>query len=320
MPNESNENPAAKMDQPEMNFTREECFAILGIPADSGEDAVKQRYGALLRQYKRRVDEKGTTYEDLAYYNRITRAYDLIMGFSHDYTDDNPTSPVPLKVRRAWGKWCTVFGQYRVAFLLVAVLLCMAIVFIVQIRSNRKEDLVLKFVGAYYSENEKLLMQELNERSETFDSVQFSFFTVTTGTDILDNTAKTQATAFLSQLMAGSLDVILIDKESFDVYVEESAFLPLDGYLDEYYAETGKRPGGLYQYAGEADGEDPASAERVTYGIEVSGSAFLDGLPLNWLYDASKGQEKTMIFAICRTSKRPEMAWSFGKELLQKIG
>jgi hypothetical protein len=38
-----------------------------------------------------------------------------------------------------------------------------------------------------------------------------------------------------------------------------------------------------------------------------------------WLYDEPSGQSKSMIFAICRTSKRQDVAWNFGKELFESI-
>lgn len=271
----------------------------------------------LLRQYKRRVDEKGTTYEDLEYYNHITKAYDTIMGFSHDYSDDNPTSPIPYKVRKAWGKWCTVFDQYKLAFLMAAVILCLGVMFVIQTGKNGEEDIAVKFVGAYMADDEKRLVENLNARAGSFDNVQLSFFSVTTATDEFDSAAKTQATAFLSQLMAGAVDVVLIDKESFDVYVTQTAFLKLDDYIEAYYKKTGDS-GKLRIFEYESEEENGVSVEHGIYGIEVSDSAFFNDLGLKWLYDEEKGQEKTMIFTICRTSKRADTAWSFGEELIKR--
>ena len=51
-------------------------YEILGIPEDSDKKIVKDRYDLLIKQYKYKTDEYGTTNEDLTYYNSITEAYD----------------------------------------------------------------------------------------------------------------------------------------------------------------------------------------------------------------------------------------------------
>ena len=46
-------------------------YEILGIPEDSDKKIVKDRYDLLIRQYKYKTDEYGTTNEDLTYYNSV---------------------------------------------------------------------------------------------------------------------------------------------------------------------------------------------------------------------------------------------------------
>ena len=96
--------------------------------------------------------------------------------------------------------------------------------------------LTIKFVGAYGAKSENALKDHIDKKSEAVDNVQLSFYTVTTGTSF-DQSSQSQATAFLSQLMAGSLDVVLIDKESFDVYVSQKAFKDIQFFIKEYFCE-----------------------------------------------------------------------------------
>ena len=313
---QNSESGAAEVRQCEQ-LTREQCLEILGLPENADDNAVKQRYGGLLRQYKRRVDEKGTTYEDLEYYKHITTAYDTIMGFTHDFGDDNPTSPIPYKFRRKWGKLLTFAEQYSLLLIMGAVVICLGIMFVIQATNNKEEDIAIKFVGAYGSLEQQVITEKLNESAESFDNAQVSFFTVTTSTNMLDNAAKTYATTFLSQLMAGALDVVLIDKESFDVYVTEAAFLKLDDLIADYEAEGGDLNHlELYRYGGLE--EKGYVIEEGVYGIEVTGSELINAIPeIEWMYDEEAGQEKTMIFTICRSSDSHDVAWEFGKELIE---
>ncbi len=316
------DNNAVQEVMEENAMSREECLEVLGLPANADDNAVKQRYGGLLRQYKRHVDEKGTTYDDLEYYKKITTAYDTIMGFTHDFGDDNPTSPIPYKIRRRWGKFLTVVDQYKLLIMLGVIVVFLGIMFVIQSGKNQQEDIAIKFVGAYGTLQERQTIDKLNETAQSFDNAQVSFFTVTTKTSMLDNYAKTQAEAFLSQLMAGALDVVLIDKESFDVYVADAAFLKLDDLLGKYEKEGGNVNSlRTYSYGGKND--KGIDIENGIYGIEVSEAELIKSLPeFSWMYDEEAGQEKTMIFTICRKrngERAEEVAWSFGKELIESI-
>ena len=306
----------------EKQMSREECLKVLGLPENADDNAVKQRYGALLRQYKRHVDEKGTTYDDLEYYKKITTAYDNIMGITHDFGDDNPTSPIPYKVRRKFAKFAAFVDQYKLLIVLGVLVICLGVMFVFQAMNNEEEDIAIKFVGAYGSIKEREVISTLNNDAECFDNSQVSFFTVTSQTSLLDNNAKTNASAFLSQLMAGALDVVLIDEESYEAYVEDYTFLKLDDLLAEYEAAGGKVEGlNTYHYDGKTTDKGVVVEEGI-YGIEVTDAAVIRGLSedcFSWFFDEKAGQKKTMIFTICRTSKRQEIAWKYGKELIEDI-
>ncbi|MBP5312439.1 MAG: hypothetical protein J6112_06375 [Clostridia bacterium] len=306
------------VDEPN-NMSRAESLKILGLPENASDDAVKFRYGALLRQYKKKIDEYGTTYEDLEYYKSITSAYDNVFGYSHDFTDDDPTSPIPYKYRRKYGKFLTWLEQYRLIVMLGVVIIILAVVFIVQNVGRNKVDLKVKFVGAYTQSLYENLSDQMNKKSKVFGNVQITFFTVTTDTTMLDAQARTQAEAFYSQLMAdGQLDVVLIDKESFDVYVKQYAFLPLDELIEAYGSEHGNAfLLDTYSYATYPDSEGKIVVPQGIYGVDVTSSTFFnDCTALEWLYDSAKGQEKTMIFAIARHSNAVDKSAEFLYELL----
>lgn len=295
--------------KPIKNMSREDALKVLGLPVGADDNTVRQRYGALLRTYKHRIDEKGATFEDLAYYEDISLAYDTIFGIEHSFGDDNPSSPIPYKIRRKWGKFLTVFEQYWFAFLLVLICGLLVTVFVAQRVKNGKDDLIIKFVGAYRSTPSSNVTDSINKKSEFFENTQVTFFTCTTKTMYLDSSARSAAENFEAQLMSpGQLDVVLIDKESFEIYARKGVFISLDEYVrDKVYT---------YWYKTDESGDEDRSA---ILGVDVSQTGFFDDMGFEWLYDAEKGQEKTMIFAVAANSKRPEAAVKFLGELMNEL-
>lgn len=314
-------NIRAEIDEELREYDRAECCRILGLPEDADDDAVKLRYGALLRQYKKNVDEYGATYEGLAYYNKITKAYDTVFGYSHDFSDDDPTSPIPYTIRRRFGRFATWFEQYKLAVLLVVVIVFLGVVFTVQSINKGKNDIKIKFVGAFSELPGQNVTKNLNARSEVFNNAQITFFTVTTDSSLLDPGARTGAEAFLAQLMAkGALDVVLIDKDSFDVYVQNKAFLPLDG-LYERYRESHKDSYllELYDYESPPDEKGDVLVEQGIYGIDITDTDFFDDTGLLWLYNEDAGQRKSMIFCVASKSGNLDAAYDFLVELLSHV-
>lgn len=299
-------------------YDRAECCRILGLPEDADDEAVRIRYGALLRQYKKNVDEYGSTYEGLAYYKKITKAYDTVFGYTHDFSDDDPTSPIPYKVRKKFAKFAAWFGQYKLAVILAIVIVFLGVVFVVQSVNRGRYDIKIKFVGAFAESPSQNVTKNLNSRSGVFDNAQVTFFTVTTSSSMLDVGARTGAEAFLGQLMAkGALDVILTDRESFDVYVQNKAFLRLDGFYERYRETHGESYLlELYDYGSPPDENGNVLVEQGIYGIDVTGTDFFDDTGLLWLYNSDAGQEKSMIFCVASKTGNQEAAYAFMEELL----
>jgi len=315
-----NEEKVLPEEQPEVtedSSSKDKSYRILGLEPGVPEAVVKNKYGALIRQYKQKTDEYGVTDEDADYYEKITKAYDDIMGITHDFSFYDPSSSVPYGLQKFWAKLCAFCDQYNVLLITLGILVIGAVIFTWQITKNGKEDMTLKFVGAYGAVSENTLKKQIDSKSEAVENVQISFYTVTTGTTY-DQSSQAQATAFLSQLLAGSLDVVLIDKESFDVYVAEKAFKDIQFLLDEYYAENPNAAKLETLTYSSVDGDEIVIEEGV-YGIDVTDSTFFDDTNLVWLYDEEKGQEKSMILAFCYKADKSEKAEEFAKEIFSAI-
>ncbi|NLN04136.1 MAG: hypothetical protein GX166_04860 [Clostridiaceae bacterium] len=294
-------------------------YEVLGLPEDASLEDVERKYGALIRQYKRRVDEKGQTYEDLEYYRTITKAYNEITGKNYNLEDENPTSIIPYSVRRRFEIIQAHLSQYYFAIFAAVLLLAMGTLFFLQYKDNLKTDFGIKFVGAFTVDNPTKFNEEIVNRSNVIKNPVISFFTVTTETQ-LTPAVQSQATAFLSQLMVGkNLDVILIDKESYDAYVRQGAFLALDDILIEFSDREWYDSLVLYDYKKNPDVEEGKQPEEAVYGVDVTNTSFFEGTSLEWLHDVEKGQEKVMILTIARTSKNKEKAIDFMIEILDTM-
>lgn len=292
-------------------------YRILGLAPDVSDDVVKHKYGALIRQYKQKTDEYGVTDEDAAYYEKITRAYDDIMGISHDFSFYDPSSSVPYGLQKFWAKVCAFCDQYNVLLITLGIIVVGAVIFAWQINKNGEEDLRIKFVGAYGAASENTLKKQIDAKSLAAENIQMSFYTVTTETSY-DQTSQSQATAFLAQVLSGSLDVVLIDKESFDVYVAQKSFKDIQFLLDEYYNEnpTAKKLDTITYSSAEGD---EIVIEEGVYGIDVTDTTFFEDMNLMWLYNEEKGQEKSMILAFCHKAEKSEKAEEFAKEIFKAI-
>lgn len=293
-------------------------YEILGIPEQSDKKVVKERYDLLIRQYKYKTDEYGTTNEDLSYYNNITEAYDRIMGITHDYSDPNPTSIVPYSFRKWWYKVDARLDGYKMLITGIFFILCLVGIIFYQIVSRPDYDIKLKFVGAFETGNTIQVCDSIESSLETDLNLSASFFTVIEDVTFMDNYAKNSAVQFRSQTMAGAIDVILIDVENLDVYIDDFMFLDLNDYVEKIKSnpETAHLLEGVkfYTYENKGDGDRLQSG---IYGIYVTDNPAFhqESSGLIWGY---KEERQTMIATICRMSDNHEESFEFITALLEK--
>jgi len=299
-----------------------EDYKILGLEENADREIVERKYGAMLRAFKQRTDEHGATDEDMEYYQKITQAYDNIVGTVHDFSDPNPTSPLPFKFRNFFYKLSANLDHYKFFIIGAIVLTVMGILIYLQVRDTRKNDMYIKFVGAYYAVNVSDVEAEIAEKSDVTDAPTVSFFSVTVNSSLNDSETANGSVAFRAQFVAGSIDMIFIDKDNFDVYVSQGVFLQLDDFLEENRNEPGFQ--NLTYHTYENTGEEQeysATTGNVPsgiYGIEFTegGSEYFEGTSLEWLNDSIDGQERSMILCVCRRSKTRDRALDYIKELL----
>ena len=292
------------------------CYEILGLSDNSDKERVEKKYAMLVKQYKHKTDEYGTTNEVLEYYNRITKAYNEIMGIKGDYSDTDPMNIIPYSIRRRFQKFSATIENYKMLICGILILCVIGLLTYLQLKDSFKEDINVKFVGSFssgYSETEDgYIDAQIRDKSEVVNAPLVSFFTVVEGeTSLLDSTAKNAAVQFRTEFTTGALDVIIIDKENLDVYINQLVFLKLDDFLEENKDKPGFDNLELYSY--ENSGEEKDLTESGIYAVEISNMAFFDGMNLEKRYPQER---QTMYLALARTSKRPELAEAFAVEII----
>ena len=291
-------------------------FEILGLPENASKDVVERKYGILIRQYKARTDEHGVMDEDAKYYQKITGAYNRIMGLDPNNYDDNPTSVVPYKIRRFGGKLSTLFDQYKLVLMIVVFIIAAVVIVIVQSRTVTEYDLNIKFIGSFDTLNEAEFSQKVSEKSAVSDTAAVSFYTITTESGYSPDNLSA-ATQFQSQLIYGQLDIILMDQEGWNVYKNQKAFYQLDDILKEeaYASKIGDFDTVYYERTYDQDGM-ATGPESGIYAIDITDTTFFDNMELEWFYDEKSGQQKSLYVAICGTTKNLDRAKAFLAELL----
>ncbi len=290
-------------------------YEILNLPENAPKEIVERKYGALLRAYKQKTDEYGVTNADIEYYQRITEAYDRIVGTVHDFSDPNPTSFIPYKVRRVFYKLSANLEHYKFLLLGIVMLTVLGLIAYFQFSSVENHDLNIKFVGAFSTTEQSTLIMEMNEKSETTKIPDVTFFTITEETEY-NSDAQDAALQFRMQFTSGAIDVIFIDKANFDVYKHEPAFLELSDFLDKYKDAPGFDNLTFVEYENEGNDGNPPSG---IYGIDFTarGSNYFEGTKFSWLNDYFKDRERSMIMVICRRAQNIERAQSYVAELIQ---
>lgn len=291
-------------------------YAILGLSENTDKERVEKKYAMLVKQYKHKTDEYGTTNEDLEYYNKITKAYNEIMGISADYSDPDPMNIIPYSVRKKFQKVSATFENYKMLICGVILLCVIGVLTYLQIKDSFKDDINIKFVGSFtsgYSETEDGYIDvQIADKSIVVDSPVVSYFTVVDGeTTLLDSSVKNAAVQFRTEFTTGALDLIIIDKENLDVYINQLVFLKLDDFLEANKDNPGFDNLILYNY--ENSGKKDDNTESGVYAIEISDMSFFDNMNLIKKYPEER---QTMYLALARTSKRPDIAEALAVEII----
>jgi hypothetical protein len=247
--------------------------------------------------YKQKCDA-GASESDTELFEKVTAAYYDIME-----VDVNPS---PKSQRTALGEIGAYLQQYKLFIFIAVLVVAIGCIVYFQVKDNKADDLSIKFAGAYVSADETKLIQEIDDKSSEVSSVKLTFYSISQDT-LPSQYTITQSNQFIAELSTRYLDVIIMDKDIYNAYVEIGAFLPLDDILKDAGADV-KNNLVLCDFVPQKDTDSPEGV----YGIDVSDSSFFDDMDISWIGGDSP---KVMIMAIASKSKHTEKAFNFIKEV-----
>lgn len=280
---------------------RKKALEILELQEDATKDDVSKRYGILTRKFRSvEKDERGYTIED------ITRAYNMLMGIT--YIDKNEEErqkalrenpPFLAKVFKVDPIKLENFFHYYKLHMLISIVVIVVLFF--SIRSCVTQipaDFTIICYGKIYCQDQAVVENDVKQRlpDSAAPSVQFL-------SSLAEDPQYQYASQmkFVAMIAAQEVDIVIMDKENFDIHLKQGMFLSLDDFISEIGLADESYIKGSEIVDETEDGkliEGPLHA----YGIDITDNKFIKD---NNVYAESA------ILAIVRNTEKIDRALEF---------
>jgi hypothetical protein len=269
--------------------TAEAC-KILGVSSDAGRNEIEKRYSILLKKHRMADAQGENDSAEQEEFNRITEAYNFLMGYEEPVAED-PRTPNPLLLKMGIDEKKTRnFFYYYKYHMLIGLVVLLAVVFTVKGCVERVDpDFTTVFIGEIsYADTDKLYAQIKEAVPEIKEPGFDGAFITASGDGPQDYAMLMKAAAITA---AGGTDLFIIDRTNFEKYAREGAFVSLDDIAARLGIDSSENKD--YVLKSEYD------PEPHLYGIGLSGSKELEKAGI-------RGAE--MIAAIPASTKKQETA------------
>ncbi len=265
-----------------------DAYSTLGVRENATKDEITKKYRLILRKYEQR-DENGTPLlMDKEAFDEISKAYDLLMGYEPQETKKRNSTL--LKIEN--------FIYYHKVHVLVGIfILFVAAVALSYFLGRVTYDLRVVFRGDYYYQEMKVMEDEIKNSLPDIKQPQV---TINPTVKIDASIAPGYRIKETAQLSNGDIDVLVLDKDSFDSFVKLGVLSPLDEFLSDWGIASDSSK--VYK----AKGED---GKTHVYGIDLYGNKMVMDTEI-------KGN--TFIASICQKNKNSKNTLKFMKLLLKE--
>ena len=270
----------------------------MGMKPGASKDEVKRRYDILLRRYrafKMDPDSSGVDFD----IDEVNAAYNNIMGYDIKFEDPNAGRKRPflkmMKIDPA--KWDNFWTYNRTKVIIGLLSTFFVVYFVISIINNKPADFHIKVLGDIYisEESNTNIIQTINDDIEGIENAFIDSLFFGESEDPAFNMAIIQK--IMAELAARELDIMICDKEYYENYLKQGAFMPLDDFFPAELLEENSD----YYFSGKVNEDDEIEGY---FGIDVSGYGFFaDFIPLD--------EEKVLIFSIVINTKRIDVVKEF---------
>lgn len=255
-------------------MNKEKAFEILELNPGATKDEVSKRYGILTKKFKSmEKDERGYTLDD------ITRAYNLLMGITYIDKEEEARQkalrehpPLLARILKVDPVKLENFFHYYKLYILVSIALVIFLIFSIRSCMNQvKPDFTIVCFGKVYCQDQTSAQNSVKERLPEIQAPSVQFLS-----SIPDDAQYEYATQmkFVAMIAAKEIDLVIMDRENFDMYVAQGMFIPLDARLSELgFPEESLVEG--QEIVDETDDSEPVYGPSYVYGIDITGNEFL---------------------------------------------
>lgn len=277
-----------------------DAHEILGVKKDAGIEEIKKRYSMLLKKHKMMQGNMHYHSEDTSI-DDITDAYNLLMGYVTEVSEQDETKRPPNPVLKKMGideKKAGNFLHYHKVHIIISIVIILMVVSTVRGCVNRvPSDLNLAFIGEFYYNENDTFKQNIIDRMQEIKEISIDGALISPNIDAQQEYAMQMKAMVL--FAADEIDVYFLDKETFERYGKQGAFVNLDDIVQILYVDMLENE----DYVLKLEDQD----EKHLYGVDVSKSSIFNGTNV-------VGEEK--IAAIGGRAKHYETAVQFIKVLL----
>lgn len=253
---------------------REKALEILELGSDATKDDISKRYGILTRKFRNlEKDERGYTIDD------ITEAYNLLMGIT--YVDKNEEErkkalrenpPLLARILKVDPIKLENFFHYYKIHMIVGLALIVILFFSIRSCINQVEpDFSLVCYGGIFGQDQTVVENNIKERVSGIEAPSVQFL----GTISEDpQFVYASQMKFVAMIAAKEIDIIVMDRENFDIFVSQGIFLPLDDLVGEWGFSEESYVRGSETIDQEENGEPVKGPEHI-YGIDITENKFI---------------------------------------------
>jgi len=259
-----------------IKLDREKALEIMELNPDATKDDVSKRYGILTRKFKTmEKDERGYTIED------VTQAYNLLMGIT--YIDKNEEErqralrenpPLLARLLKVDPIKLENFFHYYKIHMIVSVLVIVVLFFSIRSCINHvNPDFVVVCYGKVYCQDQTQVENNVKERlpGTVAPSVQFL-------SSMSEDPQYEYATQmkFVAMIAAKDVDIVIMDRENFEMHLTQGMFLPLDDLVGGFDFPEESYVSGK-EIIEQSEAGDVVEGPSYIYGIDISGNEFIKG-------------------------------------------
>jgi len=212
-----------------------DAYEVLGLSENASKEDIEKRYAILLKKYKHAGKDDNESDENLNdEFERITNAYNLLMGFETP-EDENVPPKKPNPVLKWLGidqkKFENFIHYYKIHIIVCIAVLAFLISIVYSIVTNVDPDLNVAFVGSIFYQDTEVFKEKVKDAIPDLNAVGTDSAILYEGMDGQMEIASNMKLTVL--FAAADMDVFIIDKQQFDKFAQQGAFEKLDELTQE---------------------------------------------------------------------------------------